>query len=79
MDLTVKIGFDEVLKLVKQLPTSKIKQLQVALNQDFISKKAVQEISSFQSFLLQAPIMNDTQFEEFNENRNNFNKWRVKN
>ena len=79
MDLTVKIGFAEVLKLVKQLPASKIKELQVAINHDFISKKARQEITSFQEFLMEAPVMGKKEFEEFNKNRKAFNQWRVKN
>ena len=79
MDLTVKVGFEEILKLVKQLPASKLKELQVNLTQDFISKKALQEISSFQNFLLEAPIMSTKQFKEFSENRNNIIKWRVEN
>ena len=79
MDLTVKVGFEEILRLVKQLPASKLKELQVNLTQDFISKKASQEISSFQSFLLKAPIMTTKQFKEFSENRNNIIKWRVEN
>jgi hypothetical protein len=78
MDLTVKIGYDEILDLVKQLPASKIKQLQAVINQDFISKKAKQEISTFQEFLLKGPVMSDEQLEQFNENRNAFSLWRTK-
>jgi hypothetical protein len=79
MDLTVNIGFAEVLKLVKQLPASKIMELQGIINRDFISKKAKQEITSFQEFLLKAPVMSDKQFEQFNENRKTFSQWRAKN
>jgi hypothetical protein len=78
MDLTVKIGFDEIVDLVKQLPASKIKELQTVINQDFISKKAKQEISTFQEFLLGGPVMSDKQLEQFNENRNAFSQWRAK-
>jgi hypothetical protein len=79
MDLTVKIGYDEILNLVKQLPASKIKELQAVINQDFISNKAEQEISSFQEFLLKGPVMSDKQLEQFNENRKAFGLWRMKN
>ena len=79
MDLTVKVGFEEVLNLVKQLPASKIKQLQVFLNQDFISKKASEDISSFQSFLINAPVMSEKEFDNYKSNRNQFNQWRIKN
>ena len=78
MNLTVKIGFDEIVQLVKQLPASKIKQLQDSVNQEFISKKAKEEISSFQDFLLKAPVMNDEQLKQFEENRKDFKKWRTK-
>jgi hypothetical protein len=78
MDLTVKIGYDEILDLVKQLPASKIKQLQVVINQDFISKKAKQEISAFQDFLLKGPVMSDKELVQFNENRKAFSQWRAK-
>jgi hypothetical protein len=78
MDLTVKIGYDEILNLVKQLPASKIKQLQEVVNQDFISKKAKQEISTFQDFLLKGPVMSDEQLNQFNENRKSFSEWRTK-
>lgn len=78
MDLTVKIGYDEILNLVKQLPASKIKQLQAVVNQEFISKKAKQEISTFQEFLLKGPVMSNEQFEQFNENRKAFKQWRTK-
>ena len=78
MDLTVKIGYEEILNLVKQLPASKIKQLQVVVNQDFISRKAKQEISSFQEFLLKGPVMSDKELVQFNENRKAFSQWRAK-
>lgn len=79
MDLTVKIGFEDVLTLVKQLPASKIKQLQVFLNQDFISKKASDEISSFQKFLTNAPVMTEKELEDYKSNRNLFSQWKIKN
>jgi hypothetical protein len=79
MDLMIKIGYNEVLNLVKQLPASKIIQLQVAINGDFISRKAQHDISSFQEFLLSAPIMSAKEHEEFYENRKLFDKWRMKN
>jgi hypothetical protein len=78
MDFTVKIGYNEILDLVKQLPAGKLKQLQAVINQDLISKKAKQEISTFQEFLLEGPVMSDKQLEQFNENRNSFSQWRAK-
>ena len=51
MELTVNLNYDEVVKLIKQLPASKIKQLKLNLDDKFISSKASKEISNFQKFL----------------------------
>lgn len=79
MDLMVKISYNEILNLVKQLPASKLKQLQATINQDFVSKKAIEEISELQNFLLNAPIMSDDELVNYNENRKSFEQWRAKN
>jgi hypothetical protein len=76
MNLTVNIGYNEILHLVKQLPASKIKQLQYAINNDFVAKKAEVEISAFQQLLLNGPIMTDEHFAEFKKNRYNLSQWR---
>ena len=78
MDLTVKIGFEEVMKLVKQLPAGKIKELQSLVNEDFISKKAKEEITSFQDFLLEGPVMSKKDLELFQQNRKSFSEWRMR-
>lgn len=79
MDLTVKISYNEILNLVKQLPASKLKQLQATISQDFVSKKANEEISELQNFLLNAPIMSNDELADYKENRKSFEQWRAKN
>jgi hypothetical protein len=76
MELKVDIEFDELLKLVKQLPASKLIQLKSAIENDIIETKSKEEISDFQRFLLEAPVMSDDQYEQFLENRKHFNEWR---
>lgn len=76
MELMVDVKYEEVLKLVKQLPAAKIRQLKSALDEKFIEKKANREISDFQKFLLSAPVMTDSQLKTFKENRKHFNQWR---
>lgn len=56
MEITVDIGFEQLLDLVKKLPAGKIKQLKTALDDDFIDEKAEEELSGFQIFLLNGPI-----------------------
>ena len=76
MELTVNLNYDEIEKLIKQLPASKIKQLKLKLDEKFIRGKALKEISNFQEFILNGPVMSDIQFEEFNANRKLMNQWR---
>lgn len=79
MELTVNLNYEEVIKLIKQLPASKIKQLKLNLDDKFINSKASKEINNFQKFLLKGPIMSDKQYLEFKENRKLFNQWRTQN
>ena len=78
MELTVKIGYEQILNLVKQLPAGKIVQLKSALNDKFIEKKAQEEISDFQSFLLSGPVMTEEEYENFADSRKQWNQWRQK-
>lgn len=76
MELTVDVKYEEVLKLAKQLPAGKIRQLKSALDEKFIEKKANRKISDFQKFLLFAPVMTDSRLKAFTENRKQVNQWR---
>lgn len=78
MELKVDIQYDQLLTLIKQLPAAKIVQLKSDLSDSFIEKKAKSEISDFQEFLLKGPVMSDDQYEQFLENRKQFNQWRTK-
>lgn len=58
MDVTVDIGSEQ--------PKS-------VLNENFIQEKASAELSEFQNFLLNAPIMDPNQYKEHKANRKYFN------
>jgi len=78
MELKIDIEYEQLLKLAKQLPAAKIVQLKAELSDNLIEKKSEADISEFQNFLLKGPVMSDTQYEQFVENRKWFNQWRVK-
>lgn len=78
MELKIDLGYDQLLRLVKQLPAAKIVQLKSELNDSFIENKLKTDNSKFQQFLLNGPVMTDTQYEQFLENRKWFNEWRTK-
>ena len=77
MELTLDIGYNQVLHLVNQLPASQIVKIKYELSENTIAKKAKSEISDFQKFILSAPVMSDEQYDSFNQQREHFNQWRV--
>ncbi len=78
MELKIDLEYEQLLTLVKQLPAAKIVQLKTELSDKLIERKSKSDISELQNFLLNGPVMNDTQHEEFLENRKWFNQWRAK-
>ncbi len=78
MKLTLDIGYEQLLFLIKQMPANQIAKLKNDIDDSFVILKSKKEISDFQKFLLQGPVMNDEQYENYLENRKNFNQWRAK-
>lgn len=76
MELKINIGYNEILELIKQLPKTQVLQLKTDIETQIIQPKKV-EMTDFQKLLLQGPVMNDGQYEEYLENRKYINKWRV--
>jgi hypothetical protein len=78
MELVVNLGYEQVINLVRQLPANQIEKIKKEITQDYIQKKAQAEISEFQQFLLSGPVMSNEQYQNFKENRKQFNTWRIK-
>ncbi len=78
MEITIDIGYEQLLAAIKKLPAAKIKQLKSVLDDGLIHDKALSEHSEFQNFLLHGPVMNAEQYENHLANRKQFNKWRTK-
>ncbi len=78
MEITIDIGYEQLLAAIKKLPAAKIKQLKSVLNDEFIEQKASKDLSEFQIFLLTAPTMSEEQHKQYQADRKNFNSWRTK-
>jgi hypothetical protein len=77
MELRLKIGYRELLELIKQLPASQMAKLKSELSDEMIEEKSKQEHSDFQKFLLEGPVMVEDQYQQFLDHRKSFNQWRV--
>jgi len=73
MEITIDIGYEQLLAAIKKLPAAKIKQLKSVLNEEFIEQKATKDLSDFQNFLLKGPVMSDEQYKLHQANRKDFN------
>jgi hypothetical protein len=78
MELTLNIGYDQLLFLIKQMPANQIAKLKNDIDDSFVLLKSKKEISDFQEFLLHGPVMSDEQYDNYLENRKHFNQWRTK-
>jgi hypothetical protein len=82
MELVIDVNYDQVWRLVNQLPESDKRRLTKELERNIGDKSSAQsetqdfnELTDFQEFLLQGPTMSDGQLEDYKELRKNFDKW----
>ena len=75
MQVQVDIEFDQLVKIVKTLPTGKLRQLKAE-----IEKKAIKEKGkiSLKTLLLNGPVATKKQLETIENNRKTINQWRTK-
>lgn len=84
MELTINLEYEQILKLVRQLPYSEKKKLSLYIMQELNtwrsrnrdkSHDSSEGLNEFQKILLDGPKMTDEQFEHFNLLRKDFNRW----
>jgi uncharacterized protein with NAD-binding domain and iron-sulfur cluster len=76
MELRLNIQYQELLNLIQQLPDKQVIQLKQDLN-NILQKKQEKPTTDFQKMLLEAPVMDDEEYETYLENRKHFNQWRT--
>ena len=79
MEIKVNLAYQQLLEIIKQFPASQVQKLVIDAQNVLEKKKVQKNTPSFDNdFLLSAPRMSDQQYEEFIENRKQFNQWRTK-
>ncbi len=77
MQVQVDIGFDQLLKIVRKLPSEQLKQLKqlkAEIEKEANSSKAV----DLEALLLNGPTATKKQLEVIENNRKAINQWRTK-
>lgn len=75
MQLTVDIGFDQLVQLAKRLPKTQWKRLKDEVEQE---KTVSDNTSDLEALLLSAPTFTQKQLDEIEKTRKAINKWRTK-
>jgi len=74
MQVQVDIEFDQLLKIVKTLPTGQLKQLKAEIEKEAKSDNSV----DLETLLLNGPVATKKQLETIENNRKAINQWRTK-
>jgi len=74
MQVQIDIGFDQLLKIVKNLPAGKLKQLQAEIKQE---AEVAKPVTDLEALLLNGPTATKKQLETIAGNRKAINKWRT--
>ena len=75
MQVQVDIEFDQLIKIVKTLPSAKLRQLKVEIENE---AKKVRSNIDLRSLLLHGPVATKKQIETIENNRKAINQWRRK-
>ncbi|MER3472415.1 MAG: hypothetical protein C4330_14150 [Chitinophagaceae bacterium] len=70
----VEIEFDELLKIVRELPSGKLKQLKAEIEREAKKPKS----ADLETLLLNGPTATKKQLDTIAKNRKSINQWRTK-
>lgn len=74
MQIQVDIEFNQLPKIVKKLPSGRLRQLKSEIEKEVNSKKSI----DLETLLLNGPIATKKQLETIENNRKAINQWRTK-
>ncbi len=74
MQVQVDIGFEQLLKIVKTLPSGQLKQLKAEIEKEAKGDRSV----DLEDLLLNGPTATKKQLDTIAKNRKDINQWRTK-
>ena len=74
MELTINLDYNQILRLIHQLPKSEIEKLTNTLQTEMASTKSP---TTLQELILTAPTWSDSDLNDYNEARKHINKSRI--
>jgi hypothetical protein len=74
LELRVDVNYNQILRLIQQLPKKDIKKLTNTLQSEIAADKSTK---SLPKLILQAPTWSDSDLNDYNEARSHINKSRI--
>lgn len=75
MQVQIDIEFEQLVKIVKTLPTGKLRQLKAEIEKNTTTQRRKIDLKSL---LLNGPVATKKQLETIENNRKYINQWRTK-
>jgi hypothetical protein len=77
MQIQLDIEFNQLVKIVKTLPTAKLQQLKAAIDKE-TTKANLSKSQDLETLLLIGPVATQKQLDVIDNNRKAINQWRTK-
>jgi len=74
MELRINIDYNQILKLIQQLPKKEIERLASSLQSELLIPKSS---DTLKELILKAPIWTDSDYHDYNEARTHLNQSRI--
>ena len=75
MQVQVDIDFDQLVKIIKKLPSGQLRQLKAEIEKEANNEKSEIDL---ETLLLNGPVASKKQLETIGKNRKDINQWRTK-
>lgn len=75
MEIRLNIGYEQLIAIINQLPIDEVNKLKAEIER-ISSEKNIENVNDLESLIADGPVMSDEKYNEFEENRKNFNQWR---
>ncbi len=76
MQVQVDIEFDQLVKIVKGLPSAKLRQLKAEIEKTTVDEEGT--TADLENLLLKGPTATEKQLRTIEKNRKTINEWRIK-
>ena len=76
MEIKLNIGYEQLIAIINQLSIDEVNKLKTEIDR-ISNERNVEAADDLESLIVNGPVMSDEKYNEFEENRKNFDQWRA--